>query len=152
MKEVIYNIVWNCVAAALFLVGFTATAQGDEVQVPWTFPSPCGLESVTCASGELEVNLEKAVARRLACRKTTSRICRETEEGHVHGPPVCVEESEAEIEAAIAANNWLLSLGEKEREDEASLRQYIAWSLGGRAENYPLSVSTMKLFGYSQKE
>lgn len=132
----------------LFLCG-VPMAHADEPTFPWLFPSPCGLESVECDNGTLETDLEAALAASIICNHNQQPTCTVTEEGeHVHSEPVCVGEGKKVVEAALAANTYLLSLSAEERVHEGRLADYLSYALGGTAEAYPLSIVLLKQMGY----
>ncbi len=119
-----------------------------EPEFPWLFPSPCGLESVTCDSGSLETDLEAALAASIICNQQQKQTCEVTEHEHVHSEPVCVAEGEKVVEAALAANAYLRTLSAEQRELEGRLADYLSYAFGGSAENYPLSNDLLRDMGY----
>ena len=142
------NVKKTIAMLVLFLCG-VPSAHADGPTFPWLFPSPCGLESVTCDSGSLETDLEAALAASIICNHNQQRTCTVTEEGeHTHSEPVCVQEGKKVVEAALAANAYLLGLSAEERVHEGRLADYLSYALGGTAENYPLSNELLRDMGY----
>jgi hypothetical protein len=134
-----------CVITSL---GCNASHKPNGPTFPWDFPSPCGLSSVTCDNGDLEVNLEQALANHIICKyaEAPEPVCPGDERG-CEVRSGCSDESAAVVAAGVAANRYLAGLDEKQQAQE-SLGKYLAWALGGTPEGYPLSERDMTENGY----
>ena len=119
----------------------------NEPAFPWVFPSPCGLDSVDCDNGTLETDLEAALAAHIVCSREQQPSCSIVDGVHTD-THVCVKEGQQVVDAAVAANTYLLALPAEERADEERLADYLSYALGGTAEAYPLSNETMRDMGY----
>ena len=140
-----------CVVGSLLTgcnVSHSAPKSSDGPTFPWDFPSACGLSSVTCDNGDLEVDLERALAQYIVCEhKAPKQVCK-PEAHDCRVVSYCGDESAAVIKAGVAANRYLAGLTSSEQLKEASLAQYLAWALGGKPEGYPLSERDLTDMGY----
>jgi hypothetical protein len=144
---VITSLTFGCNASHTKTIEVIPMLQAEAPTFPWDFPSPCGLDSVTCDNDPLEVNLERALADYIVCEyKAPEQMCPGDERGCDLWSG-CADESAAVVAAGVAANRYLAGLTKKQQTQE-SLAQYLAWALGGTPEGYPLSERDMTENGY----
>ena len=92
--------------------------------------------------------MEQAMVDYIVCEyKTPEPMCLGDERGCDLWSG-CADELAAMIAAGVAANRYFATLSPEEQAQEEGLAQYLAWTLGGTPQGYPLSERDMTENGY----